>query len=85
MAQQKNSLVANINRRKRAGKSRSKAETTVSKQAYTDMQAGWPAKRKAKTKAKGRTKTKAKGRAKTKAKGSTKTKRAAAKATRKKT
>lgn len=38
----KNSLVANINRRKRSGKSRSKARSTISKDAYDDMQAGWP-------------------------------------------
>jgi len=42
----KNSLVANINRRKRAGKSRSKSRSTVSKKSYTEMQRGWPSKRK---------------------------------------
>ena len=41
-SKRKNSLVNNINRRKRAGKSRSKSKSTVSKQAYRDMQKGWP-------------------------------------------
>jgi hypothetical protein len=40
----KNSLVANINRRKRAGKSRPKSRSSVSKKSYTDMQRGWPKK-----------------------------------------
>lgn len=45
-SKKKNSLVANINRRKRAGKSRS----TVSSAAYRDMQRGWPrSKKKRKT------------------------------------
>ncbi len=44
---QKNSLVANINRRKKAGTSRSKSRSTVSKKAYGDMKKGWPAKKKA--------------------------------------
>ena len=47
MAQKKNSLVANINRRKKAGTSRSKSSSTVSKKAYGDMKEGWPAKKKA--------------------------------------
>ena len=38
----KNSLVANINRRKKAGTSRSKADSTVSDAAYARMRAGWP-------------------------------------------
>lgn len=38
----KNSLVANINKRKAAGTSRPKAKSTVSKKAYEDMQKGWP-------------------------------------------
>ncbi|HTV22804.1 MAG TPA: hypothetical protein VMG12_29140 [Polyangiaceae bacterium] len=42
MAVKKNSLVANINRRKRAGKSRPKSRSTVSSSAYADMQQGWP-------------------------------------------
>ena len=45
MAQKKNSLVANINRRKKAGKSRPKSRSTVSKKAYGDMKKGWPAKK----------------------------------------
>jgi hypothetical protein len=40
----KNSLVANINRRKKSGKSRPKSRSTVSKQAYQRMQEGWPKK-----------------------------------------
>jgi hypothetical protein len=38
----KNSLVDNINKRKKAGTSRSKAKSTISKKAYRDMQEGWP-------------------------------------------
>lgn len=38
----KNSLVENINRRKRAGKSRPKARSTVTPEAYEAMQEGWP-------------------------------------------
>jgi len=40
-SKRKNSLVANINRRKRAGTSRSKRRSTVSKKAYGDMRRGW--------------------------------------------
>ncbi|WP_309896470.1 hypothetical protein [Archangium sp.] len=47
MAQKKNSLVANINRRKKAGTSRTRSRSTVSKKAYGDMKEGWPAKKKA--------------------------------------
>jgi hypothetical protein len=42
MKKQKNSLVANINRRKRKGTSRPKSRSTVSKKAYRDMRQGWP-------------------------------------------
>lgn len=38
----KNSLVSNINRRKKAGISRSKADSTVSEKAYEQMRKGWP-------------------------------------------
>jgi hypothetical protein len=38
----KNSLVNNINRRKRAGKSRPKSRSTVSKESYDQMEKGWP-------------------------------------------
>lgn len=38
----KNSLVGNINQRKKAGKSRSKKKSTISKDAYQEMQKGWP-------------------------------------------
>lgn len=41
MASKKNSLVANINRRKRKGNSRPKSRSTVSKKAYRDMRQGW--------------------------------------------
>jgi hypothetical protein len=37
----KNSLVGNINRRKKAGNSRPKSRSTVSKSAYDAMQRGW--------------------------------------------
>jgi len=49
VAGEKNSLVANINRRKRAGKSRSKSRSTISSDAYDRMEAGWPTKKKKKT------------------------------------
>jgi hypothetical protein len=35
------SLVRNINRRKKAGTSRSKKKSTVSKKAYSAMKRGW--------------------------------------------
>jgi len=41
MAKQKNSLVNNINKRKKAGTSRSKKNSTISPKAYRDMQRGW--------------------------------------------
>lgn len=44
----KNSLVGNINRRKRKGTSRPKSRSTVSKKSYRDMQRGWPARKKRK-------------------------------------
>jgi hypothetical protein len=50
MAKKKNSLVNNINKRKKAGKSRSKKKSTITKKAYNDMQAGWPKKKSAKKK-----------------------------------
>lgn len=43
-SKRKNSLVANINRRKRAGKSRPKSRSTVSKKSYDQMEKGWPKK-----------------------------------------
>jgi len=42
MAAKKNSLVANINRRKKSGASRPKSRSTVSPEAYEAMQQGWP-------------------------------------------
>jgi hypothetical protein len=38
---QKNSLVANINKRKKLGISRPKSKSTVSKKAYSKMKKGW--------------------------------------------
>jgi hypothetical protein len=38
---QRNSLVGNINRRKKAGISRPKSKTTVSAKAYGQMKRGW--------------------------------------------
>ncbi|WP_254513181.1 hypothetical protein [Anatilimnocola floriformis] len=49
-AAKKNSLVNNINKRKQAGKSRSKKKSTISQEAYSDMQKGWPKKKTAKKK-----------------------------------
>ncbi len=48
MAKQKNSLVNNINKRKKAGTSRSKSESTISHESYKNMQAGWSNKKTAK-------------------------------------
>ena len=45
----KNSLVANINRRKKAGTSRTKANSTVSADAYSNMKKGWKKTAKKKT------------------------------------
>ena len=36
------SLYANINKRKKAGTSRPKSKSTVSKKAYANMKAGFP-------------------------------------------
>ena len=44
------SLVENINKRKKAGKSRSKKNTTISKKAYADIKSGWKKKKKTKKK-----------------------------------
>jgi hypothetical protein len=43
------SLVENINKRKKAKKSRSKKNSTISVQAYKDMQNNWGKKQKKKT------------------------------------
>jgi|TARA_Y100000389_G_C17451226_1_gene514946 hypothetical protein len=40
------SLYKNINARKKAGTSRSKAKSTVTKKAYSNMKAGFPKKKK---------------------------------------
>jgi hypothetical protein len=61
MARKKNSLVENINRRKRAGKSRPKARSTVAKSAYDDMQRGWPGKRSSKNRSTKKSAAKKKG------------------------
>ncbi len=42
MAAKKNSLVGNINRRKKKGTSRLKSRSTISGEAYEQMQEGWP-------------------------------------------
>jgi hypothetical protein len=44
------SLVDNINKRKKAGTSRSKKKTTVSNKSYAEMKAGHPNSKKKKTK-----------------------------------
>ena len=41
-AKKKSSLVENINRRKKAGKSRPKSRSTVSEASYREMEKGWP-------------------------------------------
>ena len=41
----KNSLVANINKRKKAGTSRSKKKSTVTDEAYKKMREGWKKKK----------------------------------------
>lgn len=69
MAKTKNSLVDNINRRKKAGISRTKANSHVSKAAWDEMKAGWPKSEKtkqttAKTTAKAKTKSAAKAKTK---------------------
>jgi len=43
-------LYANINKRKRKGISRPKSKSTNSKEAYANMKAGFPKKKKKKTK-----------------------------------
>ena len=40
-SKKKNSLVNNINARKKSGTSRSKKKSTVSKKAYKEMQNNW--------------------------------------------
>ncbi|MGC3970651.1 MAG: hypothetical protein QM775_25930 [Pirellulales bacterium] len=55
-AVRKNSLVANINRRKQAGKSRSKRKSTITPEAYDALQEGWPKKRRTKRKKAGKSK-----------------------------
>lgn len=42
----KNSLVGNINKRKKAGTSRSKKKSTISDKSYADMKSGWKKKKK---------------------------------------
>ena len=42
----KNSLVANINRKKRQGTSRAKSKSTVSKDAYQGLKKNWGRKKK---------------------------------------
>ena len=42
------SLYENINKRKKAGSSRSKSKSTISKEAYKNMKAGFPKRKKCK-------------------------------------
>mgnify|MGYP003110922525 CR=1 FL=1 len=42
----KKGLYANINKRKKAGTSRSKAKSTITAKAYANMKAGFPKKKK---------------------------------------
>ena len=44
----KNSLYKNINARKKAETSRPKSKSTISKEAYSDMKAGFPRKKRKK-------------------------------------
>ena len=44
----KKGLYYNINKRKKAGTSRTKKKSTISKKAYKNMQAGFPKKKKKK-------------------------------------
>ena len=48
----KKGLYHNINKRKKAGTSRSKKKSTISKKAYADMKAGFPNSKKNKAKRK---------------------------------
>ncbi len=50
--QENMSLYRNINKRKKAGTSRSKKNSTISPEAYANMKAGFPKKKKKKTKKK---------------------------------
>jgi len=56
VATTKNSLVANINRRKKAGKSRPKSRSTITPESYAAMEQGWPKRGRKKAKAKAKTK-----------------------------
>ncbi len=47
---EKNSLVNNINKRKKTGTSRPKSRSTISKSAYADMKDGWGKKKSTKKK-----------------------------------
>ncbi len=46
MATKKRGLYDNINARKKAGTSRTKAKSTISTKSYKNMQAGFPKKKK---------------------------------------
>lgn len=41
VAKKKNSLVKNINRKKKEGTSKSKSKSTISEKAYADMKNNW--------------------------------------------
>ena len=46
MANKRCGLYCNINKRRKAGKSRSKKNSTISSKAYANMKAGFPKKKK---------------------------------------
>jgi hypothetical protein len=52
VVKKKNSLVGHINKRKKAKKSRSKKNSTISKKAYREMKQGWPGSKRKKSKKK---------------------------------
>ena len=54
----KRGLYANINARKRAGTSRPKSKSTITKKAYANMKAGFPNSKKNKAKRKAKKKRK---------------------------
>lgn len=68
-AKTKNSLVANINRRRRAKKSRPKSRSTVSQDSYQEMRRGWPKATRRKTAKKAAKKGKARKKGKTRSSG----------------
>jgi hypothetical protein len=68
----KNSLVNNINKRKKAGKSRPKSKSSVGKESYSEMEKGWSSKKKSSKSSKKSTKKSTKKATKKSVKKSTK-------------